>query len=196
MLHRSPRPGYVLVYVVIAIAAVAVLGAVIAPVIASISDRNTASKTYAQLAELDSGIVTFGTLIKRVGTVYPGAIHQLSNVLVLTDEVSCQNNTMNANAVTLWNTNGPFSGQYITTAGLYTPIGKVNDLIEHSATNSPMYLRIPAVDTAMLTKMDAVVDGGDGGAAGTILYTITTAATADLRYRVGFAPNFTLLNQC
>jgi hypothetical protein len=185
-----------LVYIVIAVAVVALLGAVLVPVVASVVDRQVAARTYKQLADLDSGIVKFGTVIKRVGTVYPGAIHQLTNALTTSDRVSCQNNAMNPNAINLWNLNGAFSSQYITTAGVHTPIGTVNDLIEHSAANAPMYLRIPAVDTAMLTRMDGLVDRGDGGAAGTILYTITTSSTADLRYRVGFAPAFTLLNQC
>jgi hypothetical protein len=59
-----------------------------------------------------------------------------------------------------------------------------------------MYLRIPAVDTGMLTRMDGLVDGGDGGGAGTILYTTSTSSTADLVYRVGFAPNYTLTGHC
>lgn len=190
------RSGYVLLYVLVLVAMVAVVGAVVVPAVASSSDRETATRTYTQLADLDSGIVTFGTLVKRVGTVYPGSIHELTNALTTSDEVSCWNNRMNPNAINLWNLNGAFSWQYITTSGVYTPIGTVNDSIEHASGAAPMYLRIPAVDTAMLTAMDGLVDGGDGGAAGTILYTTTTSPTADLRYRVGFAPSFTLKNQC
>jgi len=190
------RHGYVLLYVLVLIAMVAVVGAVVAPAVASSSDREVASRTYKQLADLDSGIVRFGTLVKRVGTVYPGSIHELTNALTTSDEVSCWNNRMNPNAINLWNLNGAFSSQYITTSGVYTPIGTVNDSIEHTSGSAPMYLRIPAVDTAMLTAMDGRVDGGDGGSAGTILFTIATSPTADLRYRVGFAPSFTLKNQC
>jgi type II secretory pathway pseudopilin PulG len=181
---------------IVAVATVAVLGAAVLPEVASSADRELAVRTYAQLADLDSGIMTFGTLVKRVGTVYPGAIHQLTNPLTTSDKVSCQNNTMNSNAIKLWNQDGAFSTQYITSAGLYTPIGTVNDLIEHASGSAPMYLRIPAVDTGMLTRMDGLVDGGDGGGAGTILYTTSTASTADLVYRVGFAPNYTLTGHC
>jgi hypothetical protein len=195
-LNRTGRLGYALVYVVVAVALVALLSVVLAPAAAGVADRAEAAKTYAQLGNLDSGIVKFGTLIKRVGTVYPGAIHQLSNALTTSDSVSCQNNVMNTNAIGLWNTNGAFSTQYITSAGLHTPIGTVNDQIEHASASAPMYLRIPDVDTATLTRMDGLVDGGDGGAAGTILYTITSSPTADLQYRVGFAPSFTLKSQC
>jgi type II secretory pathway pseudopilin PulG len=195
-LQRARRNGYVLVYIVIAIAVVAVVAVTLAPDAQGVADRALAAKTYAQLAELDTGIVKFGTVIKRVATVYPGAIHQLSNVLTTSDEVSCQNNAMTATSIANWNTNGGFSHQYITKSGLHTPIGTINDVIEHSASNAAMYLRIPAMDTALIDRMDALVDGGNGGAAGKILFTLTTSPTADLLYRVGFPPNYTLLNQC
>lgn len=201
--HPSPRrdrsgqrPGYVLVYIVVLVAMIAVFGAVVAPALASATDELKVAKTYAMLAQVDSGIVQFGTIVKRVGTVYPGAVHQLSTLVTTSDEVSCQNNRMNSNSITTWNTAGPFIPMVASAEGLYTPIGTLNDEIEHAATNSAMYIRIPAVDTALVTRMDALVDGSDGRAAGTIQYAAPSAATVDLVYRVGFAPAFTLKNQC
>jgi hypothetical protein len=186
----------VLVYVIMLVAMVAVLGAVIAPSVASAADETRVEKTYAILADIDSGIVQFGTVIKRVGTVYPGAVHQLSTLVATTDEVSCQNNKMNSNSITAWKTAGPFTTSYATSDGLYTPIGTLNDEIEHASTTAHMFIRIPNVESDLVTRMDALVDGSDGGTAGTILYTTSAANTWDLLYRVGFAPSFTLKSQC
>ncbi|MEO6878939.1 MAG: hypothetical protein ABI205_10685, partial [Gemmatimonadaceae bacterium] len=69
------RPGYVLIYVVLLIALVAALGAAVAPRVVGIEDEAKVATTYRMLVEIDSGIVKFGTVVKRVGTVYPGAIH-------------------------------------------------------------------------------------------------------------------------
>src|SRR5665213_435763 len=160
------RPGYVLVYIVVLVAMIAVFGAVVAPAVASVADEVRVEKTYAMLADVDSGIVAFGTVVRRVGTVYPGAVHQLSTVVTTSDEVSCQNNRMNATSITTWNTGGPFMSMLAGADGLYTPIGTLNDEIEHTATNAHMYIRIPDVDTALVRRMDALVDNSDGNAAG------------------------------
>jgi hypothetical protein len=104
---------------------------------------------------------------------------------------------MNANAATTWSTNGPFIGFYAPATGIYTPLGRINDGIEHSATNQPMYIRIPLADATLVTKLDGLVDNNDGGAAGTILFgTPNAAGLVDVLYRVGFAPAFTLISQC
>jgi len=181
-----------MIYVIIALAIVAAAAAAIIPAAASVADREIASRTYAQLANLDTGIVRMQTAL---GSLYPGKIHQLTNQITTSDANACGNRFAGA-AVTAWTNNSVFSHQYITTAGLHTPIGTINDAIEHAARGAPMYLRIPGVDTAMVNRMDARVDRSDGGAAGTILFTITTSPTADLLYRVGFAPAFTLTNNC
>jgi len=190
--QRPRRSGYAMIYIIIVLAAVAVAALAIVPKAAMVADRQVASRTYVQLAELDSGIVNMQAALKAL---YPGAIHQLTNQITINDTNACGNKFAGA-AVTAWTNNSVFSHQYATTAGLYTPIGTINDAIEHASKTSPMYLRIPAVDTAMLARMDAVVDGSDGGAAGTILFTITTSPTADLLYRVGFAPTYSLTNNC
>lgn len=194
---RSIRPGYMLIYVVIGVAAIAVIAAAVAPIIAQNEDAKRVSATYATLSKIDSGIVRFGTLVKRVGTVYPGAIHQLDTLVTTSDTVSCGGNTMNATSISTWTTNGPFIGFYAPKTGLYTPLGRINDGIEHSGTNQPMYVRIPLVDATLVTMLDGLVDNSDGGAAGTILFgTPNASGQVDVRYRVGFAPSFTLINQC
>jgi hypothetical protein len=181
-----------MVYVIIALAVVIAVAAAIIPEAATVADREVASRTYAQLADLDTGIVNLET---AVTTQYPATLHQLTTQITTADTNTC-GATYKSAGVTAWTNNSVFSHQYITTGGVYTPIGTINDAIEHAFKGAPMYLRIPAVDTAMLSRMDALVDGSDGGAAGTILFTIAASPTADLVYRVGFAPSFTLANVC
>jgi type II secretory pathway pseudopilin PulG len=193
---RRQRSGYILVYVLILIAMVAVFGATVAPTMAGVADQAKVTKTYAMLAEIDTGIVTFGTVVKRVGTVYPGAVHQLSTLMTTSDQVSCQNNSMNTNAINTWATKGPYISMYVPDDGLYTPLGVLDDSIEHPTAGGAMYIRIQNVDAAMAARLDGLVDNGDLGAAGTILYGTPTDGTVDLRYRVGYAPSFTLKNQC
>lgn len=175
----------------------AAFGAMVVPAVASSADETKVEKTRAILAQVDSGIVDFGTIVKRVGTVYPGALHQLSTLVTTSDLVSCQNNRMNATSITTWNSAGPYAPMLLPAEGLFTPLGVINDSIEHPASGSAMYVRIPNADADLVDRMDALVDAGDGGSAGTILFgTPSASGTVDLRYRIGFAPSFTLKNQC
>jgi hypothetical protein len=193
---RRSRSGYAMLWAIVLIAVVTTLFAVVAPQVAGVADRDRVLDTYAKLAAIDTGVMTFGTVVKRVGTVYPGHVHQLSDLVTTSDQVSCHNNTMNANSITTWTAGGPFIHFYAPSNGVFTPLGAINDSIEHPAANQPMYLRIPAVQSDLVTMMDQIVDNGDGGVAGTIRFGTPAGDVVDLVYRIGFAPTFTLKNQC
>jgi hypothetical protein len=194
--RHAARHGYALLWALVMMAVVSTVFAMVAPDVAGVNDRDRVLDTYATLAAIDSGVVRFGTVVKRVGTVYPGDVHQLSALVTTADQVSCQNNSMNPNSITTWTANGPFIAFLAPPNGRFTPLGVINDSIEHTAANQPMYLRMPAVPSDLVTLMDQVVDDGDGGAAGTILFGTPAAGVVDLRYRIGFAPSFTLLGKC
>ncbi|MDB4875151.1 MAG: hypothetical protein JWM41_1597 [Gemmatimonadetes bacterium] len=191
------RRGYGLVWAVVVIAIVATIAAAAAPVIGSVVDQQRVSDTYATLRSVDSAIVKFGASVQRVGVVYPLKIHSLSKLVLQTERISCGTNTYNPNSQTTWTANGPFGTFYADTS-LATPLGTLDDSIEHATATSPIFIRIKAVDTALVNRMDRLVDAGDGGAAGTIRYVLPAAGTEtmDLVYRVGFAPNYTLTAVC
>ncbi len=196
----AQRSGYVLVYLIVLIALVATLGAMMAPALASASDEAKVVDTYALLAEIDTGIVTFGATVKTTNaagsTVYPGGIHQLATEVTTSDQVSCQNAQMTAKAAATWAAAGPFVPMIIESTGLYTPMGVVNDMVEHPAKKDSMFIRIPNADTALVNRMDNLVDDGDGGSSGTIQYGAPAGDVVDMLYQIGYAPNFTLKAKC
>jgi hypothetical protein len=72
------------------------------------------------------------------------------------------------------------------TSGLQTPIGRLEDDIERptSPEDDALILRIPAVSSAIARMLDAIVDDGDGGMKGKVLFAASVSDTTSVRYRV------------
>src|SRR5665213_4096201 len=128
--------------------------------------------------------------------VYPGAIHQLANAITTSDLVSCQDANMTTASISNWDASGPFVSIFIGMAGLHTPMGTVNDSIEHNSKKDSIFVGIPNADTALVTRMDDFVDGGDGGATGTIQYGSPSAGVVDMLYQVGLQAKFIRKAHC
>jgi hypothetical protein len=198
--HR--RSGSALLWAILLIAIIATVSAVTAPALLYGNDRQRVMDTYEMLEQVDSGIIAFEVVVKTgaAGTtvVFPGYLHQLSTNVLVGELNSCGTGaTMSNQARTVWSTRGPFITYYAPSSGLNTPMGVLNDRVEHASSGAAMYIRIPAAEAALVTIMDQLVDGGDGGAAGKILFgAASNTGTVDLRYRIGAPPAFTLQNKC
>jgi Tfp pilus assembly protein PilE len=164
---------------------VAMLAAVTAPYLIHYIDRQRAQTAADKLSAVATGIAAFSAAIHTAAgatnTSYPGKISELANVIVSNSTVthnSCGSTgatvTFNNTATTSWNTSGPFVTFMISTTGLVTPIGTIADSMVRSplsASVGTLSLQIPSVETTDATNLDQIVDGGDGGSAGTVRWT-------------------------
>ena len=97
----------------------------------------------------------------------------------------------NTAATTGWASNGPFVNFFIPAGGLKTPLGMVSDSMLRSPATAlvgTLAIRMLAVDTADTNMLDLVIDGGDGGGAGTLRFTVSGVThLADIQYLVPIA---------
>src|SRR6185503_19621630 len=108
---RRRRGAFTLAEVLIALAIMAVAGAMVIPVVFSkirASQVSALSQTYAGLSQ---GIAEF----KRATTRYPLLLSSLSAAPIATDDDICGNDLTAAN-VALWR--GPYATRQITTSGV------------------------------------------------------------------------------
>lgn len=182
--------------VVVAAVLLAILSAVSMPYIVEFLDKQRAQTTADKLSALASGVAAFNSAVHTgaaaTATTYPGKISELANVIITNSTVthnscgSAATGTFNAAALTSWNTSGPFVTFMISTTGLVTPLGTVSDSMirtPSSATVGTLALRMLGVDAGDAVDLDLIVDGGDGGSAGTVQWTTGTAAgTVDIKY--------------
>lgn len=200
---RRRRSGFTLAEVAVSAAIVAMLAAVTVPYLATFLDKQRVQTTAERLAALSDGIAAFASSVRTTAastsTAYPGLISELSNQIVLNNTAnhnSCGSGgtgTYNSTATTTWSGNGPFVNFYIPAGGMKTPLGMVSDSMLRSLPNTSagtLAIRMIAVDTADTNLLDLVIDGGDGGLAGTLRFTLTgSGATrfADIQYLVPIA---------
>lgn len=177
------RRGYVLVYIIVAIAAVAAFSALLAPSVASTSDQARIAATALTLQRLEAGMDSFVTHV----TVFPGTVSELTTPITTASKNSCQANMVASN-VTGWNTWGPFLWtMFADPAGIYTPIGRIKNTVPTRVLGkNDVYVDIPAVDTADATALDRYIDGSSGtlGDTITIIPTTPTHDTATVRFRI------------
>jgi type II secretory pathway pseudopilin PulG len=196
------RRGFALIWALVMIAILAAIAAAVVPVLGSIADQQRVTATLATLNSLDTAIIRFGLVVKRTGgvAVYPGALHELSTVVLTTDQVSCQNNAMAANGVTTWTTGGPFVTFFVPPAGVTTPMGTITDVIPTRTQNAAFLINMPNVDFNLAQLLDLLVDGTtvNQGTTGRILWgAVSGTNTVTLQYSVGLQPGFLrVANQC
>lgn len=179
-ISHAVRHGFTLIEVVVAALIVGLLSAVAVPQLIDFIDYQRSNTTATTLTALGTGVSKFGTLV----TVNPLRVNELANVIVATSAAShnsCQA-TFTVAQVTNWNTNGPFVSFYIPTTGLVTPIGTLADSMIRNplttATAGTLAIQITNVDTVDAARLDKIIDGGDGNAAGSVQWTAPGAGSS------------------
>jgi prepilin-type N-terminal cleavage/methylation domain-containing protein len=162
----SARRAFTLAEVLIALAIMAIAGAMVIPVVFSkirASQVAAFSQTYAGLSQ---GISEF----KRATTRYPLLLSSLSAAPIATDDDICGNNLTAANAA-LWR--GPYASRQITTSGVLVGEYTIQNTLRRLA-GTPVLLMIDAgaVSTDVVDDLESQLDAGAAnGATGTIRYT-------------------------
>jgi prepilin-type N-terminal cleavage/methylation domain-containing protein len=195
------RDGFTLIEVAVAAAIVAMLAAVTAPYMVSFLDKQRAQATADKLAALGMGIAAFGSAVNtngaQTGTTYPGLISELTSQIPFNNTAghnSCGSaglGTFNATATAAWSNNGPFVNFYVPQGGLRTPLGLVADSLVRtpgSPVAGTLGIRMVGLDTADATTLDLIIDGGDGGAVGTLRIGNVRGGHADVVYLVPVGP--------
>jgi prepilin-type N-terminal cleavage/methylation domain-containing protein len=194
---RGARNGFTLMEVAVAAVLIAVLAAATIPTLSEFMSGRDASTVASQLSQIAAGIATFKssvlTTASSTSNTYPQFISQLTNPITTSNRNSCYG-THTVTAVSSWAATGPFVSFNIPVGGLYTPLGVIQDSMfrsPSSATAGTLAIRM-SVDSMDAIRLDRVIDGGDGAAAGTLRITAfrgtgNQTRTADLQYLVPVA---------
>jgi prepilin-type N-terminal cleavage/methylation domain-containing protein len=194
---RRTRAGFTLIEVAVAAVLIAVLAAATIPTLSEFTSNRDAASTANTLSQIGMGIAAFKTGVLTTGSgtsnTYPRFISQLTAPITNANRNSCYNTHTNT-AVNNWAATGPFVTFNIPPGGLFTPLGVVQDSMvrtPNSANPGTLAIRM-TVDSIDAIRLDRVVDGGDGGAAGTLRFTFSVLAlpaarTADVQYLVPVA---------
>jgi hypothetical protein len=83
-------------------------------------------------------------------------------------------------------------------AGLWTPIGRLNDVIPERTATAPMYLEMSGVAHSDMLLIQATVDHGSGDTVSFVYHVPGAGApdTGTLRFRVLSAPLAGTLRKC
>jgi prepilin-type N-terminal cleavage/methylation domain-containing protein len=191
------RTGFTLMEVAVAAVLIAVLAAATIPTLSEFMSGREAHAVANQLSQIASGVATFKNSVLSSGSsasnTYPRFISQLTNPITTASRNSCYA-THTGTAVTTWAATGPFVTFNIPPGGLFTPLGVIQDSMfraPNSATAGTLAIRM-TVDSVDAIRLDRIIDGGDGAAAGTLRITAFTGSgnqtrSADLQYLVPVA---------
>lgn len=181
--------------VAVAAVLVAVLAAATIPALNEFMRGREAIATANTLSQLATGISNFKNAVLTGGAgtnTYPRFISSLSNAITTSQRNSCYT-TFNANAVTAWGSSGPFVTFNVPPGGLSTPLGIIQDSMfrnPNSTTVGTLAIRM-TIDSVDALRLDQIIDGGDGPAAGTLRATFSgggsSARMADVQYLVPVA---------
>jgi len=179
------RAGFVLIWVLMTVAMLAILAAVLAPAVASMVDRNRALAAAASLRQITAGIVAFENVVHSAAGAstknYPGGVSQLAIAIRPTlDKNSC-GASMTTHDSTDWIANGPFVPMYVPVGGLSTPIGRIADAIPTRTSAGALYILIPGVDSLAAALLDQIVDNGTGDTVTTTHAVINDTTTVQYR---------------
>ncbi len=189
------RAGFTLMEVAVATVLVAVLAAATIPALNEFMRGRETIATANTLSQLAAGISNFKSAVLTGGAgtnTYPRFISALSNPITTSQRNSCLA-VFKAGAVNTWKSSGPFVTFNVPPGGLSTPLGVVQDSMvrtPNSANVGTLAIRM-TVDSVDALRLDQVIDGGDGPAAGTLRMTFSgggsAARTADIQYLVPVA---------
>ena len=187
-------------WALVTVAVIAALVAAAAPSLVTVNDMSMVIATANTLKEVALAVDTFNIYVKNGGPAFttPHALSLLTTTVVNGQPAGCTAQNYNATAVTAWTTNGTFGSIWMDPGGLWTPLGRLNDLPSRTAATAatartsngdPYFIQIPLVDVNLARMLDMYVDGAANPAAGTVQYTTPPAAdsTVLLSYLVTLA---------
>jgi hypothetical protein len=193
------RRGAILLWVVVTIAVVAAVAAVAAPLLTQINDTQRVALGAKMLRDVAHGVDSFNAVVKR-GSGRTAVYTTPARLTLLTAPPSnggsagCSDRRYDTSSVAAWNANAPFAPYVIPVEGLYTPLGRINDVPSRTATaagqarrsmSDPYFIQIAGVDLKLARLLDVYVDGGAGADADTVQYDAPARdSTVLLSYRV------------
>jgi hypothetical protein len=192
--HR--RSGSALLWSIALISVLALIAAIAAPYLSDIGGLERVGTTATMLREVASGVDSFNLTAKRGSSAFttPNNLAQLTATIANGGTSGCTAQTYNATAVTNWTSGAPYTSFWMPSDGLWTPIGRLNNLpsrvttaqaTARTANSDPYYIQIPNVDIKDARMLDLLIDGALNGAADTVLYTAPGAdSTVLLSYNV------------
>jgi Tfp pilus assembly protein PilE len=187
MLTSSPRrTGFMLVWILMTVALLAILAAVVAPSVATMYDRKRAMDASATLHQITAGIVAFQDTVHSGASSttgnYPGEVSQLSIAIRPTLDSNSCGFIMTTHDSTDWIANGgPFVPMYIPVGGLWTPIGRILNDIPPRASDQPLYIYIAGVDSTAAALLQQIVDHGSGDTVSATHFVINDTTTVTYR---------------
>lgn len=199
MLSFRARRAAVLLWIIVTLAVVAAVAAATAPLLLQINDTDRVALSAKVLRDVARSVDSFTTVVKR-GPVASPVNTTPSNLALLTASVvsghvaGCSAQQYDTSSVSAWARGGPFVSYVMPAEGLWTPIGRINDLPSRTAsvagqqrrtTTDPYFIQIANVDVKMARLIDVYVDGIANASADTIQYGTPAAdSTVLLSYRV------------
>lgn len=179
------------------VAIIAAAAAVAAPYLAQMNDVDRITRTATILRTVAAGVDSFNATA-RTGVAFnnPNNLAQLTVTIVNGQTAGCTAQTYNATAVTNWATGAPYVTYSMPAAGLWTPIGRLNNLpsrttatagTARTANSDPYYIQIPNVHIKDARMLDLLIDGviNNAGATDTVLYTaVASDSTVLLSWNV------------
>ncbi|MGH7620539.1 MAG: type II secretion system protein [Gemmatimonadaceae bacterium] len=182
--------GFVLPWIILTLAIIAVLAATVAPTLASYSDRTRAVNAAAQLKLVANGFVAYEQALRN----YPGRVSALTIAITTSDKNSCGRNVGRPDANN-WPDNAPYAPFYTGANGMWTDIGRVRDSVplrNPPARRQPIYVELPGVSGEDAAMLHLVVDNGTGD---TVTFAAPVNDTTTVRYRV-LSTNDVANNRC
>lgn len=163
MKQMSPRRfnGFSIAEIVVAIAIMAILGAIVVPSVGSYLDRKRVEDSAATLDSLRVAIGRFRTAT----TDYPGRLSHLTKRITTSDRTACNtaaNTIVNYASQTGWDNNGPFWDRSIPRTGVPLQIGTVRDSMHRTSTSvlpGAMVMTIPNVSIEDARELNLLEDG-------------------------------------
>lgn len=163
-LSGSEKSGFSLTEVIIAVAVMAVLGAVVVPAITGYLDRSRVQKSAVVLNDLANALVNFRTTV----TDSPKRLSHLSTVIASADTTDCTGTSpttfvaYGATNAPKWTTAGPYYPKAISKTGFPLPIGIANDIVVRTSANTTagfLKITIPNVGLSDANELNKLVDG-------------------------------------
>jgi prepilin-type N-terminal cleavage/methylation domain-containing protein len=168
------RSAFTLVEVIVALAVILILAAVAVPQLGGYLDQKRVEETAALLAQLRDALFGPATSFRAEVGANASRLSHLSTPIVNGDDDSCGSNYSNGERGN-WPDGGPYINWIIDpAAGLRTPIGQAQDLLERVPVNgggSTGRLRIRFPNTVTLVDaqaLDVYVDGVQNGTSGVV----------------------------
>ena len=177
MTQGGRRRAFTLVEVIVALAVMLILAAVALPQLGGHLDQKRVEETADLLAELRDALYGPATSFRTVVQANASRLSHLSTPIVNGNQDSCGGNYTGVERGR-WPNGGPFINWVIDpAAGLRTPIGQAQDLLDRDPNNgggSTGRLRITFPNTVTLADAQALdihVDGVLNGGTGVVQWT-------------------------